>query len=65
MRTLVTVKGGKITMDVIEGHGEECVRATEDYIDRLAASQAWPMKHQFKPEYHESDGPREREQAHE
>ena len=63
MRTLVVVKGGEISMDVIEGQGKACVKATEAYVQQLSAGTVPTQR--FKPEFDDSGDGRGRELAHE
>jgi len=35
MKTIITIRNGKVTMDVVGGKGPSCKAATKPYIDAL------------------------------
>lgn len=48
MQLSVTIKRGKVTMDVNGGHGPSCEQATEGYVNRLAEG---AVERTLKPEH--------------
>lgn len=48
----VTIKRGKVTIDVVDGQGPACEGFTQAYENRLAEG---PVERQFKPEHDAGD----------
>lgn len=48
MQLEVTIKRGKVVMDVLDGQGPSCTAITEPYENRLAAGR---VERVFKPEH--------------